>query len=496
MSKLKHRDPREFFILLILLGLFVGGWQLERRHAGRQGEMIRAHVFGSKEVLRVLAPKQERVTATISPYGKGFERELLESFARGAGYNLEWQTSSEPGEALRALLQGRADIVIGQNGTLPPELKDVAAGPAYAHYRPVLVEARKPTASDHVLARHVLLQANLPLEKRLPKLLPDLQPTSLTRVPPRFGLSTLLNSLHARTAPMAVMSDARFRLWQPFYLNLHPAGTLPEEIPWRWFWRTDDKRFAEAMDSFWNYHETETRLAELTERYFGFFPAETPYYELETLYRTLESELPKYAPAIVEHCSGQGINPLLFAALIYQESGFDPLAKSHTGAKGLLQFTKVTARHFNLQDRRDPLDSIRAGCAYLGLLHERLEVLDLAPWDRWFFALAAYNQGLGGLRDAIDLAQRLGLSGRTWRELKMVFPLLEQEQYAALAEHGFCRGTEVVRFVDNVRYYFYILNGVVRLSRPEAQYLGPLLDGLAGGSFAGGAPLAAPRPLS
>jgi len=491
MFHVTRRDPREIFILLILFGIFLGGWHLQREH----NQMVRARVTSGQHVLRVIAPDQERVTATISPYGKGFERELLESFARGADYEITWLSCSTPQQALDALARGEADLYIGQEPASMPAQHGIAAGPAYAHYRPVLVEVKAGEQISASMAQHVLLHANMPAGASLPGLGPQLQHASLTRVPPDFGFSTLLNSLYARTAPMAVLADARFRLWQPFYPSLRPAGTLPEEVAWRWFWRTDCPRFAEAMESFWGYHETETRLAELTERYFGFLPGETHYFELEHLYATLEQELPKYAPHIARHAGGQGINPLLFVALIYQESRFDPRAKSHTGAKGLLQFTRVTADYFKLKDRYDPVESIRAGSAYLSMQYKRLEGLGLTEWDRWCFALAAYNQGMGGLRDAMALARRMGMSGRTWREIKTVFPLLEQEEFGKLATYGTCRGSEAVQFVDSVRYYYYILHGLVRLARPEAQHLGALLDGFVGGSFAIGAP-PAPRPLS
>lgn len=130
------------------------------------------------------------------------------------------------------------------------------------------------------------------------------------------------------------------------------------------------------------------------------------------------------------------------------------------------------------------------------MVYEKLEPLGLDPWNRWFFTLAAYNQGPGHLRDAIDLARQLGMSGKTWRDLKEVYPLLEKKRYGDMVKHGTCRGREAVRFVDSIRYYYYILHGIVRLSRPEAEHLGPLLDAFAGGSVAIGDAPPAPRPFS
>ncbi len=499
MRNRASRDARPYLIVCLLLAVFVAGEQLDRNRE----DLVRVEVRPGPEVLRVMAAEQERLAGELSPFGPGFEQELVASFAQGAGYVVEWLPSEGPEEALRALREGRADLVVGHGGDLAaglPQGASVVAGPAYAHYRPVLVQARFQGQDRFPEVRHLLMPHNPQLELRLaPYLEPHLNgrgAAALTRVPHRVEMPTVLNSLQGPTAPVALLADARFKLWQPFYLGLQSARTLPEEVPSRWYWRKHSAHFSAAMASFWAYHRTETRLAELTERYFGFFPGETPYYELETLYRTINEALPQYADLIAGHSRRHGIDPLLLTALIYQESRFDPQAKSHRGAKGLLQFTSAAADYFKLADPFDPAESIRAGSDYLGLAYGRLEELDLEPFDRWCFTLAAYNQGLGHLRDAVALAKRLGLGGRTWHELKTVFPLLEEERFAKDAAHGTCRGSEAVRFVDSVRYYYYILHGIVRLARPEAQHLGPLLYGLSGGAFAVGEPLVRTGPLS
>ncbi len=488
-----YRDPRGIILVLLLLGVFVGGEHLLRQHRALQA-LDTTPTQETDRVVRVLAPGFDAVQSSLSPYGPGLEQELLETFAKGAGYRLQWLAPSDLAAAWQSLERGEADLLIGQ-GCFDEPHGVIKAGPAYAHYRPVLVQA--PSGNGRGAGTgHVLLPRNPVLERHLPSLLPDIQPASLTRVSPHFGVSAMLNSLDANTAPLALLPDSRFRLFNPFHLDLTPARTLPEEIPYRWFWRTDREHFAEAMQTFWNYHSTETRLAELTERYYGFLPAETPYSELRALYQIITDELPKFSHLIAEHTSKKGIDPLFLSALIYQESRFDPDARSRTGAKGLMQFTSAAAKYFNLNDPFDPDDSIRAACDYLGMVHKRLEPLDMTPWDRLFLTLAAYNQGPGHLSDAIALANRLGLEGKTWRELKQVFPLLEQKRNGKLAVHGTCRGSEAVQFVDRVRYYYYILYGIVRLARPEAEHLGPLFDSLSGNSFAGGAIVPAPRPIS
>lgn len=84
------------------------------------------------------------------------------------------------------------------------------------------------------------------------------------------------------------------------------------------------------------------------------------------------------------------VDPNLIRAIIIQESGGDPQAISHKGAKGLMQLMPQTAREMGVKDVFDPEENIFAGTKYFRKL------LDKFKGDL-ILSLAAYNAGPGAV---------------------------------------------------------------------------------------------------
>ncbi len=101
------------------------------------------------------------------------------------------------------------------------------------------------------------------------------------------------------------------------------------------------------------------------------------------------SELP-YADLIVSTARSHGISPHLVAAVVKAESGFNPLAQSRAGAKGLMQLMDGTARTLGVSNVFDPAQNIEGGVRFLSSLLRRFN-------GDPKLALAAYNAGPGAV---------------------------------------------------------------------------------------------------
>jgi soluble lytic murein transglycosylase-like protein len=95
---------------------------------------------------------------------------------------------------------------------------------------------------------------------------------------------------------------------------------------------------------------------------------------------------PKYDQFIVESAARNGVDPNLIVAVMRQESGFNPRARSYKGASGLMQLMPATASRFGIANIYDPQQNIEGGARYLRFL------LDTFNGDV-NLVLAGYNAG-------------------------------------------------------------------------------------------------------
>ncbi|HMQ10837.1 MAG TPA: transglycosylase SLT domain-containing protein [Oligoflexia bacterium] len=138
----------------------------------------------------------------------------------------------------------------------------------------------------------------------------------------------------------------------------------------------------------------------------------------------------------------------LIASIVFVESSFRKNAKSSVGAQGLMQIMPIVAREYNVKNAFNPQDNLKAGAAHF---KNWMRVIEAETYeDQIKMTLAAYNAGLGHLRDAQRLAIKLDLNPHRWDHVKKAFLLLEQKKYYKKAKFGYCQGREVNKYVKKV----------------------------------------------
>lgn len=159
----------------------------------------------------------------------------------------------------------------------------------------------------------------------------------------------------------------------------------------------------------------------------------------------------------------------LMAAQCYQESTFDPKARSWAGALGLMQIMPSTASQLGLPMEKihDPESNIAAAARYLGQLEAKFSDVP-SRYEKQNFALACYNGGYNHIRDAMALAKRDGRDSHSWAEVSRYVLMLSEPRYYRdpIVKYGYMRGSETVDYVYRIRQRWQQYSGVKRSAQP------------------------------
>ena len=151
----------------------------------------------------------------------------------------------------------------------------------------------------------------------------------------------------------------------------------------------------------------------------------------------------------------------LMAAQCYQESCFDPQARSWAGACGLMQIMPATAEHLGLPKDRifDPEMNIAGAARYINelLLHFK----DVDPSQRIWFAIASYNGGSRHIRDAMALTRKYGRNPNNFVEVAEYILKLQSPAFYhdPVVKYGYMRGSETYDYVNRIRQRWMLYRG-------------------------------------
>lgn len=176
-------------------------------------------------------------------------------------------------------------------------------------------------------------------------------------------------------------------------------------------------------------------------------------------YSLKNNQISKYDNLIKIHADKIGWDWRLLASQVYQESRFDPVAKSWAGAKGLMQVMPATAKSLGITDVSDPHESIRGGTDYLDRLYNKFTDINDSI-NRIKFSLASYNCGYSHVRDAQRLAVENDLDATIWSENveTMILALSLPKNYnKPFIKYGYVRGKEPANYIEQIfeRYDHY-----------------------------------------
>jgi len=465
MTNFSHHSLRRG-LTLFLLTLLVTGCQIDSEP---QSELDQIRDRG---VLRV-GTLNNQLSYYIGPDGpSGLDYDLARQFAAELGVKLEMKPAYRLSSLFPALKNGEIDIIAAGLSQSEQRLKDYRAGPAYYYvsqqvvykkgqWRPrnieQLVEKQSELAEgdDFTDSSFFSVVEDSHFATTLNKLTAE-YPEFTYHINRDSDVNDLLKKVTEGDLLFTMADSVEVSLSQRIYPDIATAFEMTEDQPISWFIRRsqDESLYAMMIEFFGNLKQSGA-LASLEEKYIGHIGT-FDYVDTRAFIRALDRRLPKWTPLFQKY--SEEFDWRLIAALAYQESHWNPRAKSPTGVRGMMMLTLPTAKSVDVSNRLDPEQSVRGGVEYLRRMVARVPD-SISDHEKIWFALASYNVGFGHMMDARRLTKVQGGDPDTWADVKDRLPLLRQKKYFSQTRYGYARGDEARKYVENIRRYYQSIIG-------------------------------------
>jgi membrane-bound lytic murein transglycosylase F len=384
----------------------------------------------------------------------GFEYDLAKAFSEYLHVKLKVVTPTWEG-LTRGLEEGKGDFVAASMSITKSRLKRVDFSEPYLPVQQyVILNKDDPAQKISDLAGRTLCVRRGTTYEELLKQLKSKGLNIKIRLFDDMPTGELIRMV-AEKEIGATVSDSHIALLnRRYYPEARIAFPLGKPSELAWAVKKGEKRLLKQINKFFNKIKEDGTFDRVYAEYFANVE-DFDYVDLKRYYRRLETRLPRYRDAIQKAAKKYGFDWRLIAAMIYQESHFNPRARSYTGVRGLMQVTLDTAKEVGIQSRLDPEQSILGGVKYLKKSYDKFE--GVPEPDRLLMALASYNVGYRHVQDAQKIVKEQHNDPNSWADLKEALPLLCRRKYYKKSSSGYCRGREAVRYVDNIITYYDIL---------------------------------------
>ncbi len=391
---------------------------------------------------------------------EGPEYELAQRFADELGVKLRMTPVGSYAAIYAALNSGQAHLAAAGLKVPLQSIAGIEFGPAYQRVREHLIYRRgaaRPGSLSEIRNGDLEIAAGSSHAKAL-YAARDTVPALVWVENASTDSQALLDGVADGTIDYTIADSTEFALAHDAHPDLRIAFDFPGPQSVAWAASTRYPEFLLDMSAYFAALNRDGELASIVNRYYD----RSEDLELvgeRGFIQHLQSRLPLYKKWFEEAAEQSSQDWRLLAAIGYQESKWNPSAASGAGARGLMQLTLESATAVKVANPTDPRQSIFGGARYFRQVYEKIPTHVPEP-DRTWFALAAYNIGYGHLEDARVLAQKAGRDPDSWQDVREFLPLLAEEYWYSQTENGYARGSEPVRYVENVRSYRDLLEWV------------------------------------
>lgn len=390
----------------------------------------------------------------------GYQYELIQALCEVLEVKPEIIVSNKMAETFEGLNNGSYDLV-AKNLTVTRERRqEVTFTKPLKQTRQVIVQ-RKPTklAADslhlkspldlgnktvHVQHKTTYAQRLMHLSEEIGEIIQVVQDSV-------NGVEQLVAMVSNGEIDYTVCDENVAKLNQSYYPNIDVSLKIsfPQNIAWAV--RKGSSEWKSYLD---NWIDEFKKTGEYRQIYHHYFVSSRTSGRFNSGYHSIPGgKISDYDNLVKEIASEHGWDWRLISSIMYHESRFNPDVESWGGAVGLMQLMPATAESLGVEDVTDPRQNIEGGILLLNWLDEQLNSSLPDSAERVKFVLAAYNIGLGHVKDARRLADKYGKDNKIWgNNVDYFLKNKSAEKYVTdpSVKWGYARGEEAYNFVNRV----------------------------------------------
>ena len=326
----------------------------------------------------------------------GPEFALITDYADARGWTVEWNMLDSTAAVLDTLEAGTTNLAAAGLTHLDSRNERFTRGPAHTEITEQLVCHRDhrpmPRKPDEIQDVEVVVTAGSSYVETLDTLTDEHPGITFTEDSERTT-EVLLSAVADQEVGCTVADSNIVQVMRRHFPHLEIAMNLSGGLNLGWYSPASADELANDAREWMNSREGDEASGRMERRYYASID-DFDCVDLRALNRRIEQRLPTYIDAFRQAEAQTGMPADLLAALSYQESHWDPKARSPTGVRGMMMLTQATAGEVGVTNRLDPLQSIEGGARYLADRHRRLPETIPEP-DRTFLARASYTLGPG-----------------------------------------------------------------------------------------------------
>ena len=146
----------------------------------------------------------------------------------------------------------------------------------------------------------------------------------------------------------------------------------------------------------------------------------------------------------------------LLAAISFQESQWDPKAKSNMGVRGMMMVTLETAALVGVEKRLNPEQNINGGAKYFSMLQQKNKI-GLTEADKLSITLASYNLGPTNIKNIANSLNN-DVEKVTWSEIKNKLKTVKGSDLNLVDKESYSRGQQAIDYVNRVKEYYLLMS--------------------------------------